>query len=90
MKEGQRNGSVDSGSIELKDVPHEPAPVTTHMGCGFGRCRPHFLQIFANPIVFMITLNIYCLVEGAIVSGKPSVFSFNILSGVHIHHIQNS
>lgn len=43
---------------------------TTRMGCGFGRCRPRFLQFFANPIIFMIILNIYCLVEGAIVSGK--------------------
>ena len=46
------------------------SPVIEQMGCGFGRCRPRFLQIFARPFVFMIILNIYCLVEGAIVSGK--------------------
>lgn len=49
---------------------NESSPVTMHTDCGLGRCRPRFLQIFANPIVFMIILNIYCLVEGAIVSGE--------------------
>lgn len=56
--------ALSSGSFELQ---YESG---THMGCGFGRCRPRFLQFFANPIVFMIILNIYCLVEGAIVSGE--------------------
>ena len=39
-------------------------------GCGFGPWRPRCLQIFAKPIVFLILLNIYCIVEGTIVSGK--------------------
>ena len=39
-------------------------------GCGFGPWRPGCLQIFAKPIVFLILLNIYCIVEGAIVSGE--------------------
>ena len=67
-----KNGTITErvcspGSAELEEKP--PA-LFEHKGCGFGRCRPRFLQVFANPIVFMIVLNIYCLVEGAIVSGK--------------------
>ncbi|XP_065898058.1 solute carrier organic anion transporter family member 4C1-like isoform X2 [Dysidea avara] len=42
-------------------------------GCGFGPWRPRCLQIFAKPIVFLILLNIYCIVEGTIVSGLTSV-----------------
>jgi len=68
-------------SVEVED---DPASVT-HMGCGFGRCRPRFLQIFANPIVFMIILNIYCLVEGAIVSGECIHSSFPV--NLHIRLI---
>ena len=43
-------------------------------GCGFGPWRPRCLQIFAKPIVFLILLNIYCIVEGTIVSGKTVMF----------------
>ena len=43
-------------------------------GCGFGPWRPRCLQIFAKPIVFLILLNIYCIVEGTIVSGKTLMF----------------
>lgn len=65
----------DSGSNLMK-TEKELSPESVgfegeNVGCGFGRCRPRFLQFFANPIVFMIILNIYCLVEGAIVSGEP-------------------
>lgn len=38
--------------------------------CGFGACRPRWLNVFAKPIWFMIVLNTYCFVEGTIVSGK--------------------
>ena len=38
--------------------------------CGVGPCRPRWLQVFAKPIWFMLLLNTYCCVEGAIVSGK--------------------
>ena len=54
------------GSEEVDLGSHD----TKHTGCGFWGCQPGFLQIFARPIVFMIILNIYCLVEGAIVSGE--------------------
>ena len=39
---------------------------------GFGMLswRPRYLQIFAKPFCFLIVLNIYCLVEGIIVSGN--------------------
>ena len=53
--------------VDLEDA----SLFTTRIGCGFGRCRPRFLQYLANPIIFMIVLNFYCLVEGAIVSGEP-------------------
>ena len=55
--------SEDSDSLET-------SLETKHAGCGFWGCRPRFLQIFARPIIFMIILNVYCLVEGAIVSGE--------------------
>lgn len=38
--------------------------------CGIGPWRLRCLQIFAKPIWFMLLLNTYCCVEGAIVSGK--------------------
>lgn len=40
------------------------------IGCGLGPWRPRCLQIFAKPVVFLILLNIYCTVEGIIVSGE--------------------
>ena len=51
-------------------VAHSNAGGQSTPGCGLGPWRPRYLQIFAKPIVFLIVLNIYCLVEGAIVSGK--------------------
>lgn len=54
-------------SVELDD---DSAPDNMHTGCGFGRFRPKFLQICANPIVFMIILITYCCLEGAIASGE--------------------
>ena len=73
MRKTDTNTVEKERSPELAGTEETSAPVTGHMGCGFGGCRPRFLQIFANPIIFMVILNIYCLVEGAIVSGKPTV-----------------
>ena len=70
MKTPPGVNSKNERSPESVELEEASTSVTEHMGCGFGRCRPRFLQVFANPIVFMILLNIYCLVEGAIVSGK--------------------
>lgn len=50
------------------------------MGCGFGRCRPRFLQIFATPFAFMIAMLAYCLLEGAIVNGEPRTYLHNYSS----------
>lgn len=61
----------DPPDLESDEPVEDDSDSAPHMGCGFGRCRPRFLQVFANPIVFMIVLNTYCFVEGAIVSGKP-------------------
>ena len=54
---------------ELAELDDEPPPVA-NMGCGFGRCRPRFLQCFAKPVVFMIVLNMYCILGGTIASGE--------------------
>ena len=62
------NAEQRTQSVDLED---DSAQVDVHMKCGFGKCRPRFLQIFANPITFMIVLNIYCILEGAIASGEP-------------------
>ena len=71
-----------TGSSDVKQregfINHEQAnnaDAVTAVGSsfGFGPCRPRWLQIFAKPICFMIILNIYCFVEGTIVSGKGSV-----------------
>ena len=67
--EAEKSTEKDRAS-ELALVSSPVTEVAEHMGCGFGRCRPRFLQVFARPFFFMIILNIYCLVEGAIVSGK--------------------
>ena len=74
--ETEKNTEKDR-SPELT-LTSESSPVIEHMGCGFGRCQPRFLQIFARPFVFMIILNIYCLVEGAIVSGKLTSVAMRI------------
>ena len=67
-------GSVDEqDNSQLQDNDNDVAAVGS---CGFGPCRPRWLQIFAKPICFMIVLNIYCFVEGTIVSGKDSVLEF--------------
>lgn len=71
--ETEKNTEKDrSPELSLTSSP------TEHMGCGLGRCRPRFLQVFARPFVFMIILNIYCLVEGAIVSGKLTSVAVNM------------
>ena len=71
--ENERSESVELGHDD------DSAPVNnTHTGCGFGRCRPRFLQMFANPIVFMIVLIMYCFLEGAIASGESRVPAGNV------------
>ena len=70
------NGSVSEGSLVSgsdRDEDHSE----DHQGvgnCGVGPCRLRWLQVFAKPIWFMLFLNIYCFVEGAIVSGKILCF----------------
>ena len=71
-------GSLDEfkDSIRNNDNSNHDVNVTAVGSCGLGPCRPRWLQIFAKPICFVIVLNIYCFVEGTIVSGKDSVFEF--------------
>jgi len=57
--------SSDKGSGSQDDSTDDGRP-----SCGFGPCRPRWLQMFAKPIWFMILLNVYCFVEGTIVTGK--------------------
>ena len=77
----QREDFVSGGSLDefkgSNDEQDNSNDVDVAVGsCGFGPCRPRWLQIFAKPICFMIVLNIYCFVEGTIVSGKDSVPKF--------------
>ena len=55
----------------------------TTLGCGLGPCRSRCLQIFAKPIIFLILLNIYCIVEGAIVNGKE-ILSYWCCNSVNV------
>ena len=61
------DGSLDN----LKGNSHDDQG--NGVSCGLGPCRPRWLQFFAKPIYFMIILNIYCFVEGTIVSGKDMI-----------------
>ena len=62
MMQTDRGGRKTAEANATNSVP---------IGCGFGRCRPHLLQFFANPIAFMGVLSMYSVMDGAIASGKP-------------------
>lgn len=64
---GTNETRIETQRILVED---ELVPTTMHAGCGFGAWQPRCLQIFAKPIAFMIVLNIYCVMEGAIASGE--------------------
>ena len=69
---GVSSVNTENQRTQFVDLEDDFAPqVDVNMECGFGKCRPRFLQIFANPITFMIVLNIYCFLEGAIATGEP-------------------
>lgn len=52
-------GEMEGGSDAVKEYY-----------CGFGRCRPKWLQVFRNSTFFTVILCLNCAIEGAIVSGK--------------------
>ena len=73
--EVQDHDAVSEGSLD--NLKGSNRGQGNGVSCGLGPCRPRWLQFFAKPIYFMIILNIYCFVEGTIVSGK------NIISWFH-------
>ena len=64
-----RIGSNDKDDDTIDKDPDND-DITASNNCGFGPCRPGWLQIFAKPICFMIFLNTYCFLEGTVISGK--------------------
>jgi len=71
-----RNNSTTGEELLNGDSSKDDA-TSGQTGFGIFSWRPRCLQIFAKPFCFMIVLNIYCLVEGTIVSGM----SYTVVRG---------
>ena len=69
-EDSSHKGSNDKKDDTIDEEPDNDDDITAGNRCGFGPCRPGWLQIFAKPICFVIFLNTYCFLEGTIISGK--------------------
>ena len=47
--------------------------------CGFGPCRPKWLQVMANKRIFTLLLCLFAFVQGSVVSGKSVHVIRNLL-----------
>ena len=69
-KDLSHKASNDQDDGDKIDIDPDNDNIIAGNGCGFGPCRPGWLQIFSKPICFMIFLNTYCFLEGTVISGK--------------------
>lgn len=72
----QSSAGSESSQVVLCGEPEDigpPMAESNHIKeyyCGFGKCKPKWLQVFRNAKFFTFLMCLNSLVEGAIVSGE--------------------
>lgn len=84
---GEELGQVVKEEMGIEGDTQNETDVKEYF-CGFGKCRPKWMQVFRDSKFFTFILCVNCCIEGALVSGKElptivyTIFSFQHCNSV--------